>query len=263
MSESIISEIRTKISQEDDVEVVKKNHEDNGNDEIKNETSVWLNSAINWLFINLSDSPQIQQSLQQIIMEILVDLRRSSMGLILRNSELISVEVGGSCPRIYNTKIITGSSLKDPTSAFPLTLQFDLEYEGFSRLLLSFDTIFFNYKIETETILKTFKATICLVIQDRAIHYCFLKEPSIIQTNNKVFFTPSSNSYKSSSRLTIPLINYLLSGSLIKKVLGSVIGPSFPRFLSQWYRAGPEQPPYPWHPSVLQNPELLYTWTQK
>ena len=218
---------------------------------------------MNWLFINLSDSLQIQQSFQQIIMEILVDLRRSSMGLIFRNSELISVEVGGSCPRIYNTKIITGSSLKDPTSAFPLTLQFDLEYEGFSRLLLSFDTIF-NYKIETETILKTFKAKICLVIQDRAIHYCFLKEPSILQTDNKIFFSPSSsNLYQSSSRLTVPFINYLLSGSLIKKVLGSVIGPSFPRFLSQWYRAGPEQPPYPWHPSVLQNSELLYTWTPK
>ena len=225
------------------------------NEENTEETALWLNSIVNWLFLNLFDSPPPQNILNQIVSEIAVDLRRSPLGYFLTGSELKSIEIGGTAPRIQNAKIITGSALKDPSSAVPLTIRFDLEYDGICRVLLSFETIF-NLKISQETLINSFKGSFIVVIQDRTIHFCFLSEPTILKIDTN---TSCSEDGKQFYRIT--LLNRILSGWLFKKLIRFVS--CFPNFTGQWYRAGPDQPPYPWTQSVITNPELLYSWTPK
>lgn len=219
------------------------------------ETALWLNAIINWLFLNLFDSAPVQTVLNLIVSEIAVDFRRSPLGHLLTNSELKSIEIGGCAPRVERAQIITGSSLKDPSSETPLTIKFDLEYDGECRVVMSFDTIF-GLNLACETLLKTFKGSFILVIQDRTLHYCFLSEPEILEIDTNVYFSSDKRLF-----YQVPLLNRFISGRLIKKLIKLVA--CFPKFLGQWYRAGPEQPPYPWNPSVKVNPELLYNWTQK
>ena len=155
-------------------------------------------------------------------------------------------------------KIITGSALKDPSSPVPLTIKFDLEYDGICSVLILFDTIF-NLKISNEILIKSFKGSFLLVIQDKTIHLCFYSEPEIIEFDTKTLF-----SFSNDQKLfyQIPLINYFLSNHrLIKKLIGFTC--CFPNFSGKWYRAGPEQPPYPWNPSIKNNPELLFNWSPK
>lgn len=121
---------------------------------------------------------------------------------------------------------------------------------------MEFDTIF-NLKISTETLIKSLEASLIIVIQDRTIHFSFQKEPKIIAIDTSVSFSGDQKRF-----YQIPLLNYLASSSfLIKNVIK--FGLSFPKFGGLWYRAGPEQPPYPWNPAVKANPDLLYTWTPK
>lgn len=158
-------------------------------------------------------------------------------------------------PRVQRARIITGSALKDPSSSVPLTLKFDLEYEGIFRVLMSFDTIF-KIKILNEVIIKSFKGSFIVVIQDKTVHFCFHSEPEILEFETKTSF---SNDQKLFYQL--PLLNYLISIRLIKTIIR--LTSVFPNFSGKWYRAGPEQPPYPWYPSVKNNPDLLFTWTPK
>lgn len=196
----------------------------------------------------------VKRGIRQIISEIVVDIRRGPLGYFIKNSELLTVEIGGCAPKIEMAKIITGSSLKEPTSKVPLTLQFDLNYdEGDCKVQILIETIF-NRNIKVDLRIKTFKGSICLVIQEKTIHFCFIGEPSQLEIQSKLsFFGKSQINYE------IPFLNYLISSEkLIKK--GIATGCTFPKFLNQWYRAGPEQPPYPWDSRLKTDPELLYYW---
>jgi hypothetical protein len=206
--------------------------------------------------LNLFDSPSVQNVLHQLASEIAVDFRRSPLGHFLKSSELKSIQITGTAPRVEGAKIITGSSLKDPSSSVPLTIKFDLEYDGICRVLLSFDTIFSNLKISNEVIIKSFKGSFIVVIQDKTAHFCFYSEPEILEFETKTFFSNDQKLF-----YQIPFLNLLVSPPLIKKIIRFTS--CFPNFSGKWYRAGPEQPLYPWHPSVKNNPELLFTWTPK
>lgn len=207
--------------------------------------------------MNLSDSSQFRSGLHQTISEVAVDLRRSPLGHLLLDSKIESIDISGCAPRLQNVKIIAGSALRDPSSSIPLSLQFELDYEGTLRLVMTFETIF-KLKVIVETAIKAFKGSICLVVQDKTLHFCFLEEPTVLETSTNITFSFTSNP---KLKYQIPLLNYFLSAWLLKKAIK--FGCSFPKFLDQWYRAGPEQPPYPWSPSVIKNPELLYNWTPK
>lgn len=199
----------------------------------------------------------MKQGLRQIVSEIVVDIRRSPLGYFISNSELKSIEIGGMVPRIDNIKVITGSSLKEPSSESPLALKFDLDYEeGDCRLLIGIETIF-KIKFFINLVIKRFNGSICIIIEDKTLHFCLLNEEStIVNLDAKI-------SFKNTSSFEIPFLNYLISkGGLIKR--GIFIGCGFPKFLNQWYRDGPaEQPPYPWDSKVISDPELLYNWKPK
>ena len=222
------------------------------------ESSVWLNGILNWFFLNLSDSLPFKQGIHQIVSEIVVDIRRSPLGYFIIDSQLKGIQMGGTAPRIEGSRIITGSSLKEPTSDDPLSVQFDLELdEGGCGLEIDIQSIFFQ-KVSIGLIIKAFKGSICLVIQDRTIHFCFIGEPSKLEIDTKISFKSGGMNSKT---FQVPFLNYLFSSRLVRKGVGA--GFAFPKFLNQWYRAGPEQPPYPWNPIVINDPELLYNWTPK
>lgn len=218
------------------------------------ETTKWLNGIINWLFLNLTDSPNFRGGFNRAISEIVVDLRRSPLGYFLIDSAVESCNLGGSAPNLKSVQILTG---KVQSSNVPLSLKFDLEYEGVCALSMKFKTIL-GIDLIVETFIKKFEGKVCLVIQDRTIHFCLLDPPTQLKTSTSVSFS-STNSVK----YQVPFINYLVSSEKIIKKGITTGGPCFPKFVGQWYRAGPDQPPYPWDPSVLENPHRLYNWSPK
>ena len=207
--------------------------------------------------MNLTDYPQFQSNLHRAISEIVVDVRRSPLGLFLIDSELESVDLSGFPPLINSVQIITG---RGETDKLPLSLKFDLDYEGVCALSMIFKSIL-GINLRVQTFINKFKGTLCLVIQDRTIHFCFLEPPSHLGTSTSVTLMTMTSGTRD-AKYQIPFLNRLVSSeNIIKK--GLAAGPCFPNFLGQWYRAGPDQPPYPWSQSVLHNPNLLYNWAPK
>lgn len=196
-----------------------------------------------------------------MVSEAVVDFRRTPLGRLIINSEFKSISTGGSAPEISNLKILTGSSLQDPSSTSPLTLTFDLHSTG--SLETSFTLNFIcNVSIDLNVRIKAFKGSMCLVLQEQEFYLTFLNEPKQEQVDSEIYlsFTSSITPSKCSS-YQIPMLNQILSRYLIRK--GIALGCCFPNFMGKWYRAGPNQPPYPWNPSVIENPDLLYHWTPK
>ena len=228
--------------------------------EASEETAQWLNGIFNWLFLNLTDSPDFHGGLRQIISEFVVDIRRSPLGYFLIDSAVDSCDLSGSAPILKSIQIVTG---RGKTAHLPLSLKIELEYDGICALSVQFKTIL-GISVRVETFVNKFEGKLCFVIQDRTIHFCFLEPPKQLETSTIISFSFSNSSSFSSSHIKyqVPLINSLISNdNIIKK--GISVGPCFPTFLGQWYRAGPDQPPYPWNPSVLQNPHLLFDWSPK
>lgn len=235
------------------MEIKKKMKEDSSSWE----SAVWLNSLLNWTFVNLVDEAgPVHAGFKQLISEVLVDLRRTVLGHFIRNSELLSVKVGGSAPELVAVKVITGSSLKDPSCEVPLTIQCELDYRGTVVVQSRLETVFFGSCLQVETVLNSFHGELCFVIQDRSLHFCIPKAPKSLSTAMRIHFQTANSSYR------VPLLEWALSSSFaLKKAIEAAL--KFPKFTNQWYRAGPEQPPYPWDSSVRKNPELLYTWKPK
>lgn len=220
------------------------------------ESANWLNGIVNWIYLNFTDSPEFKGILYKMISEIIVDIRRSPLGYFLTDSSLESFELNGSAPIINSVRVIVG---KGQTSNLPLTLKIDLEYEGPCTLSLKLSTIF-GLNLQVETVIYKFKGQVCVVIQDRTIHFCFLESPHQLETTTKISF--SSLIQVSGIKYQIPILNSLISNkTIIKKAIS--MGICFPKFLGQWYRAGPNQPPYPSDPSLIKNPDLLYNWSPK
>ena len=121
--------------------------------------------------------------------------------------------------------------------------------------MLAFETIF-NLKILNQVTIKSFKGSFLVVIQDKTVHFCFHSEPEVLDFDTKTSFSSDQKLF-----YQVPLLNILVSASLMKKIIRFTN--VFPNFSAKWYRAGPEQPPYPWDPSVKNNPELLFNWAPK
>jgi hypothetical protein len=66
------------------------------------ESADWLNALLNWLASNFLEIRQVQERINRVIEEGVVDIRRSALGRVLINSELLQVDFGKATPKISN-----------------------------------------------------------------------------------------------------------------------------------------------------------------
>ena len=69
---------------------------------IEAESAEWLNALVNWLAVNFIEIPRVQEFIKLRIAEGIVDIRRTPLGCVLVNSELLDVNFGTSTPTIGN-----------------------------------------------------------------------------------------------------------------------------------------------------------------
>lgn len=77
------------------------------------ESAEWLNALLNWLAANFIEFPRVQEIAKRAIEESVVDLRRSLLGHVLVNSELVDADFGTSTPTVSNIRRLKNSVRND------------------------------------------------------------------------------------------------------------------------------------------------------
>lgn len=204
------------------------------------EPARWLNQLLATLFHHTRRTPAVRSSLLfDKLSEVVVDVRRRGLGRWVRESRLVEAEPGNALPRVERVRLVGEGDAR-----LPVTLAFDLEYEGGLAGTAYFDTIF-GVRVWLTARLQRLDGTMYVMFQEKAFHMTF---PTLRELHLDARVTVGGIEWGGLNWL---MGEHLLPWTLKRRFL-------MPNMRSKWWLDRPPKPYYPWDPEVQAEPELLY-----
>lgn len=204
------------------------------------ESALWLSQLLDTLFHHTRGTTAIRRSLLfDKLSEALVDTRRRGLGQWVGEARLVDLEVGETLPRVERVRLVG-----EGDERLPITLAFEVDYDGGLCGTAFFDTVF-GIRVWLTAHLQRIDGTMYIMFQGKEVHICF---SSLRELRIKARATIGAMEWQGINWL---FGRYLLPWVLKRKFL-------LPNMNSKWWLDRPPKPFYPWDVEVVADPDLMY-----